>query len=112
MKTEHDYWVYILTNWKKTVLYVGITDNLSRRLVEHYNNRGRSGTFAGKYYCYNLVYYEWHQYVNNALTREKEIKKLLREKKIAIIEEANPEWKFFNAFICGEWPPKDSKPEE
>jgi putative endonuclease len=112
MKTEHDYWVYILTNWKKTVLYVGITDNLSRRLVEHYNNRGRQESFAGKYYCYNLVYYEWHQYVNNALTREKEIKKLLREKKIAIIEESNPEWKFFNAFICGEWPPRDTKSEE
>ncbi len=111
MKTEHDYWVYILTNWKKTVLYVGITNNLSRRLLEHYNNRGKPKTFTGKYYCYNLVYYEWHQYVNNALTREKEIKKLLREKKIALIEEANPEWKFFNAFICGGWPPNDSKLE-
>ena len=112
MKKEHDYWVYILTNWKKTVLYVGITDNLSRRLIEHYISRGKLETFAGKYYCYNLVYYEWYQYVNNALTREKEIKKLLREKKIAIIEGANPEWKFFNAFICGEWPPKNAKPED
>ena len=112
MKIEHDYWVYILTNWKRTVLYVGITDNLSRRLIEHYSNRGRPETFAGKYYCYNLVYYEWHQYVINALTREKEIKKMLREKKIALIEEVNPEWKFFNAYICGEWPPKDTKSED
>lgn len=81
MAYEHNYWVYILTNWKKTVLYVGVTNNLRRRLVEHYNNRGKPETFAGKYYCYNLIYYEWHQYVNNALTREKEIKKLLRAKK-------------------------------
>ena len=108
MKKEHDYWVYILTNWKKTVLYVGVTDHLSRRLIEHYKNRGKPDTFAGKYYCYNLVYYEWHQYINNALTREKEIKKLLRSSKNAIVEEANPEWKFFNAFICGDWPPKEA----
>jgi len=112
MKKEHNYWVYILTNWKKTVLYVGITNHLSHRLIEHYNNRGKPETFAGRYYCYNLIYYEWHQYINNALTREKEIKKLLREKKNAIIDEANPEWKFFNAFICGVWPPKETKSED
>lgn len=106
MKKEHDYWVYIVTNWKKTVFYVGITNNLSRRITEHYNNRGNPKTFAGRYYCYNLLYYEWYQYVNNALTREKEIKNLLRSGKQTIIDEANPEWKFFNAFICGEWPPK------
>lgn len=112
MKKEHNYWVYILTNWKKTVLYVGVTNNLSHRLIEHYNNRGRPETFAGRNFCYNLIYYEWYQYINNALTREKEIKKLLREKKNAIIEDANPEWKFFNTFICGEWPPNESKNAE
>ena len=112
MKKEHNYWVYILTNWKKTVLYIGVTNNLSKRIIEHYNNRGNPSTFAGKYFCYNLVYYEWYQYINNALAREKELKKLLREKKNAIIEEANPDWKFFNAFICGEWPPILSSSEE
>ena len=111
MKKEHSYWVYILTNLKKTVLYGGVTSHLRRRLIAHYNNRGKPETFAGRYYCYNLVYCEWYQYVNNALTREKEIKKLLRKSKNAIIEESNPEWKFFNAFICGEWPPKETKPE-
>ena len=103
---EHNFWVYMLTNWKKTVLYVGMTNHLSRRLVEHYQSRGKVGTFTGRYYCYNLVYYEWHQYVLNAISREKEIKKMLRENKEALITEVNPDWKFFNAFICGEWPPK------
>lgn len=108
MKKEYNFWVYILTNWKKTVLYVGITNNLRLRLVQHYYaNRGKPETFAGRNYCYNLVYYEWHQYVLNALTREKEIKQMSREGKEALISEANPEWKFFNAFICDEWPPKN-----
>ena len=72
MKNEYNFWVYILTNWKKTVLYVGVTNDLSRRLIEHYANRGKPETFPGRYYCYNLVYYEWYQYVLNALAREKE----------------------------------------
>ena len=104
---EHNYYVYILTNWKKTVLYVGVTNNLNRRLREHYANRGKPKSFTGKYYCYNLVYYEWHQYILNAIAREKELKYWLRAKKAVLISEANPEWKFFNAFVCGEWPPKN-----
>jgi len=103
---RHNYWVYILTNWKKTVLYVGVTNNLNRRLREHYAKRGKQDSFTGKYYCYNLVYYEWHQYVRNAIGREKEIKNLLREKKEVMITEINPEWKFLNVYVCGEWPPK------
>ena len=105
LKKEYNFWVYILTNWKKSVLYVGMTNNLSLRLVQHYKNRGKPETFAGCYYCYNLVYYEWYQYVLNAIAREKEIKKMLREHKVALITAENPDWKFFNALICGEWPP-------
>lgn len=55
MGKEYNFWVYVLTNWKKTVLYVGVTNDLSRRLIEHYANRGKPKTFAGRYYCYNLV---------------------------------------------------------
>ena len=112
MKKDHNYWVYILANWKKSVLYVGVTSNLRWRIISHYHNRGNPKSFTGKYYCYNLVYYEWYSYVNNALIREKEIKKLLREKKNEIITEANPEWKFFKEFICGEWPPKEDETGE
>lgn len=106
MGKEYSFWVYIVTNWKKTVLYVGMTNDLGRRLSEHYAKRGKPDTFAGRHFCYNLVYYEWHQYVLNAIAREKEIKKMLREQKETLIREFNPEGKFFNAFICGGWPPK------
>jgi putative endonuclease len=107
MPKSHNYWVYIVTNWKKNVLYVGVTNNLCRRLAEHYNNRGKPNSFAGKYYCYNLVYHEWHKYIRNALAREKEIKKLLRREKCLLIEEMNPEWNFLNSNVCDRWPPKN-----
>jgi putative endonuclease len=106
MKKEYNFWVYIVTNWNRTVLYTGMTNDLAGRLKEHYDNRGNGKTFAGRFWCYNLVYYEWHQYVLNAIAREKEIKKWYREQKVALIEEHNPEWKFFNLVICGHWPPK------
>ena len=112
LKKEYNFWVYILTNWKKTVFYIGMTNDLSRRLVEHYENRGKRETFAGRYYCYNLVYYEWYQYVQEAIAREKELKKMLRAHKEALITAENPEWKFFNAFICGEWPPSSKQSVE
>ena len=54
----HQYYIYIVTNPQKTSLYTGLTNNLSRRIVEHWLNRGKDDTYAGKYYCYNLVYYE------------------------------------------------------
>jgi len=83
-----------------------MTNNLAQRLKEHYDNRGKPNTFAGKYYCYNLVYYEWHQYVYNAIGREKDIKLMKREAKEVLIKEMNPDLRFFNLEICGEWPPK------
>ena len=112
MEREYNFWVYIVTNWKKTVLYVGMTNDLGRRLVEHYANRGNPDTFAGRYFCYNLVYYEWHQYVLNAIAREKEIKNMTREKKDLLIREFNPDGRFFNATIYGAWPPKESNEAE
>ncbi|MBN4065814.1 GIY-YIG nuclease family protein [Candidatus Amoebophilus asiaticus] len=97
---DHNYFVYITTNPKKTVLYIGVTNDLERRLQEHlednmYNRR----TFAGKYFCYNLIYYERHQYIEHAIEREKEIKKWRREKKESLINSFNPKWKFFNDAI-------------
>ena len=106
MKRDYNFWVYILTNWKKTVLYVGMTNDLAGRLKEHYDNRGQHKTFAGRYHCYNLIYYEWYQYVLNAIAREKEIQNMTREKKNELIQEVNPDWKFYNVEICGHWPPK------
>ena len=68
-------------------------------------NRGKPDTFAVKYYCYNIVWVEWHQYVYNAIAREKELKGYTKEKKLALIEEANPNWHFLNVELCGVWPP-------
>ena len=56
------YFVYIVTNHEKTVLYIGVTNNIESRLAEHYFNEGTSNTFAGKFYCYNLIYFEEFQY--------------------------------------------------
>ena len=100
------YYVYIVTNPNKTTLYTGVTNNLSARIIEHWENRSRYGTFAGRYHCYNLIYYETYQYITAAIAREKEIKKWNRTKKEALIYTKNPEWLFLNEKICGQWPPK------
>lgn len=83
--------VYILTNKKKTTLYVGVTNDLQRRVGEHRENLT---SFAGKYKCYHLVYFEEFQPPLDAIAREKEIKKWRREKKDRLIESTNPNWDF------------------
>jgi putative endonuclease len=104
--TEKLYYVYILTNKIKTVVYTGVTNNLQQRIVEHYIDRIEKKTFAGKYNCHFLVYYESHQYVNEAIAREKEIKGWVRIKKNMLISDFNTGWKFLNEELLGEWPPK------
>ncbi len=94
--TGNNYFAYILTNPSKTVLYVGVTNDLRRRMLEHYENKGREKTFAGRYFCFNLVYYERFSSILDAIAREKEIKKWRREKKNALIVSFNPEWRFLN----------------
>ena len=91
---EHDYHIYILTNWKRNVLYVGVTNNLSRRLQEHIS--GTIPGFTKKYNCKELVYYEQFEYINNAIQREKELKGWRREKKDKLVNSFNPEWKSLN----------------
>jgi putative endonuclease len=102
------YSVYIVTNPERRVMYTGITNDLVQRLVEHYNNRGSDKTFAGKYFCYNLIFYEDFKYVNDAIAREKEIKGWRREKKLDLIKRFNPSWTFLNAQLYGGWPPKEN----
>ena len=104
---QHHYYVYIVTNPERTVLYTGVTNNLSQRLIEHWANRGKPGTFAGKYFCYNLIYYEYFPYINNAIIREKEIKGWRRQKKMDLIKNMNPDWTFMNPVVCKGWPPKE-----
>ena len=101
------YYVYILTNHYRTTLYTGVTNDLSARLVEHWLNRNDRGSFAEKYYCYNLIYFEQFDSIELAIKREKQIKGWVRAKKIALIESTNPDWIFLNETICGKWPPYD-----
>lgn len=98
---NYNFYVYITTNPEKTVLYIGVTNDLSRRLFEHHENKGHKKTFAGRYYCYNLVYYEHFHHIEHAIDREKEIKKWNRNKKNALIASINPGWKFLNEEVSG-----------
>jgi putative endonuclease len=93
MKT---YYTYILTNFSKRSLYVGVTNNLGARLGEHYANKDNPFSWAGKYKCFYLIYYEQFDNINNAIAREKEIKKWRREKKEKLIATKNPNWAFMN----------------
>jgi putative endonuclease len=89
---QGNYFVYILTNPSKTILYTGVTNDLFTRVIEHYQNRGKKNSFAGRYYCYKLVYYERYSDPVMAIEREKEIKDLSREKKEELIKSINPRW--------------------
>ncbi len=91
---DHNYFVYITTNPGKRVLYTGMTNDLQTRLQQHYENRGNPKTFAGKYYCYKLFYYERYHYVEYAIERDKEIKLMSRDDKLEMIKELNPQLNF------------------
>ncbi len=93
---KYNFYIYIITNPNRTVLYVGVTNNLARRLQEHFDNRGNRDSFTGKYYCYNLVHYEEFKYINDAIAREKQLKNWNRKKKNWLIDLKNPEWHFLN----------------
>jgi len=98
------FFCYITTNPTKTVLYVGATNNLPQRLIEHYLNRGLEPTFTGRYNCFNLLYYEIFYSATDAFSRENQIKGWTRKKKELLIETQNPDWNFLNKDIM-EWPP-------
>jgi putative endonuclease len=93
---NYNFYVYITTNPIKTVLYVGVTNDLNRHIQEHTENKGNKNSFAGKYYCHNLIYCEHFTDITFAIQREKEIKKWSRKKKNLLIDSLNPEWRFLN----------------
>src|SRR5438045_704808 len=88
------YYVYITTNPGKTVLYTGMTNDLKRRISEHFNSRGNKDHFASKYHCHKLVYYEIYDTPREAIAREKEIKFLTRAKKLELIQTKNTQMNF------------------
>ena len=83
--------VYIMASQRHGTLYTGVTSNLLRRAFEH--REGVMKGFSAKYGCKILVWYEVHESMIEAITREKEIKAGSRAKKLALIEALNPEWK-------------------
>ncbi len=87
---EYTYYVYMLTNSNNKVLYIGVTNNIQRRIYEH-KNKLVDG-FTKKYNVYKLVYVETTSDVNAALAREKQLKKWSRAKKNALIATQNPNW--------------------
>ncbi len=89
MRREYNFYVYILASESGT-LYVGFTNNIYRRVLEH-KERKISG-FTQKYACKKLVYYEEYQYAREAIVREKQLKGWTRKKKEKLISSFNPHW--------------------
>ena len=87
----NSYYVYILTNWKGNVMYIGVTNDLERRLYEHKNELVEG--FTKRYHVHKLVYYEETSDVKAAIEREKQLKNWARAKKDALVETMNPMWK-------------------
>ena len=80
-----------MTNKRNGTLYTGVTSNLLQRIYQH--KHGLTDGFTSRYDCKRLVYYEQCEDMLSAITREKQIKAGSRKKKLALIEELNPEWK-------------------
>lgn len=76
---DHNYFVYFMTNTHKNVLYLGVTNDLERRVYEREKDEIKG--FPRKYNCHYLVYYEYFIHIEDAIDREKEIKKWRRERK-------------------------------
>jgi len=85
------YYVYILTNKRHTVFYIGVTNNLLRRIQEH-RNELNPDSFTNRYNINKLVYFETAQTAYSAITREKELKGWMRYRKIDLIGSLNPDW--------------------
>ncbi len=91
---RREYWVYILANIHRT-LYIGVTNDLQRRVFEHKNDVVPG--FTPKYGIDQLVYFESTNEIHEALAREKQLKGWLRKKKLALIEGMNPRWEDLSA---------------
>ena len=87
----NQYYVYILTNWNDRVMYIGVTNDLRRRLYEHQEELVDG--FTKDYHVHKLVYFETTSDVKAAIEREKQLKGWRREKKNGLVERLNPTWK-------------------
>ena len=90
MARDYDFWIYIVTNRNHSVLYIGLTNNLSRRAWEH--REGTGGNFPAAYRCNRPIYYEYYSNVHEAIDRESQLKKWSPAKKVELINRLNPSW--------------------
>src|SRR5579872_5501543 len=90
VQMNQEYYIYLLTNKSLNVLYTGVTNHIIRRIYEH-KIKAVEG-FTKKYNVDRLVYYEVYPEINDAIAREKQIKGWSRKKKVALINQMNPEW--------------------
>ena len=94
MNSNHHYFIYILSTRKIKLLYIGVTNDLKRRLYEHIS--GKYEGYTRRYQVHYLLYYEEYKYIHEAIRREKELKGWTRKKKLALIKTKNPQLKFLN----------------
>lgn len=94
MKKEYHFYIYIISNHGRTTFYIGFTNNIVRRIIEH--KHGLGSIFTKKYKLYYLIYYEEYQYADQAISREKELKGWTRKKKIELIKKQNPQMEDLN----------------
>jgi putative endonuclease len=90
MRKTHQYFTYMQSSPNNTMLYVGVTNSVVRRSKEHKD--GFTSSWAQKYQCRKLVWYEEFQYIRDAIAREKQIKRWGRAKKEKLINDTNPQW--------------------
>jgi putative endonuclease len=91
MRREHNYYVYLLTNFTNRVIYTGVTSNLRERMNMHRAKVNKG--FTSQYNVWKLVYFEEFGDIRDAIDREKQLKGGPRRKKLALVNEANPEWR-------------------
>ncbi len=99
---DHNYYVYMMTNYTHRVLYTDVTNNLERRAYEHKTKKIPG--FTKQYNATKLVYYEHYSDINDAIQREKQIKGWVRKRKNELVNNMNSEWKD----LTDEWQQKDS----
>ena len=88
---QHNYYTYVMASARNGTLYIGVTSDLVKRVYEH--REGLIEGFTKKYNVKNLVYFEYYSDIENAIKREKKMKRLYRKEKLDLIESCNPGWK-------------------
>jgi putative endonuclease len=97
---EYNFWVYIMTNDHDTVLYIGMTKDLARRIREH--RTGEIPGFTADFRCRKLLYYEHCTDVLGTIAREKQLKNRSRKKKVTLIATMNPRWNDLAPEVLGD----------